>query len=48
MEIKTLGAIPLWFSQVLNDNQIYPTSFSKYGTEYKMYYINKKKEKQNA
>lgn len=34
MEIKTLGALPLWFTKVLNENQIYPTSFSKYGRIY--------------
>ena len=34
MEIKTLGALPLWFIKILNDNKIYPTSFSKYGKIY--------------
>ncbi|MCD7835894.1 MAG: polyphosphate polymerase domain-containing protein [Lachnospiraceae bacterium] len=34
MEIKTADAIPLWFVQFLNDNHIYQTSFSKYGTAY--------------
>lgn len=36
MEIKTTGAIPLWLCRVLSENKIYPTSFSKYGTYYKM------------
>lgn len=34
MEIKTAGGIPLWMCQVLSDNCIYKTSFSKYGTAY--------------
>lgn len=34
MEIKTLGAMPLWVSEILTRLKIYPTSFSKYGTAY--------------
>lgn len=34
MEIKSLGSLPLWFSNLLNKNKIYPVSFSKYGTIY--------------
>lgn len=34
MEIKTLGALPLWFTKILNENKIFPTSFSKYGRIY--------------
>ena len=37
MEIKTLGAIPLWLTRSLNKLKIYPTSFSKYGNLYKKY-----------
>ena len=36
MEIKTKGAMPLWLCDLLSSNKIYPTSFSKYGTYYKM------------
>lgn len=36
MEIKTSAAIPLWLVKVLSDNKIYKTSFSKYGTAYKL------------
>ncbi len=36
MEIKTAGAIPLWLVKVLSANRIYKTSFSKYGTAYRM------------
>ena len=31
MEIKIDGAIPLWFSRILNETEIYPSSFSKVG-----------------
>ena len=34
MEIKTSGGIPLWMTKVLTQEQIYKTSFSKYGTAY--------------
>lgn len=35
MEIKTLGAMPLWLVRNLSDLGIYPVSFSKYGSIYK-------------
>ena len=34
MELKCSGGIPLWMTQVLSREQIYKTSFSKYGTAY--------------
>ena len=34
MEIKTAQSIPVWLSRLLAENNIYPTSFSKYGAEY--------------
>ena len=34
MEIKCSGGIPLWMTEILSRNQIYKTSFSKYGTAY--------------
>jgi SPX domain protein involved in polyphosphate accumulation len=37
MEIKTLGAIPLWLTQVLSKNNIFPGSFSKVGICYAEY-----------
>ncbi len=37
MEIKILGAIPLWLVRVFSELSIYSTSFSKYGNEYKRY-----------
>lgn len=35
MEIKIPGSAPLWLSHLLNENKIYDSSFSKYGTYYK-------------
>ncbi len=35
MELKTAGGLPLWMTSLLSSNQIYKTSFSKYGTAYK-------------
>lgn len=34
MEIKTDKAMPLWLVKALNDNKIYPTSYSKVGNVY--------------
>ena len=34
MELKCSGSIPLWMTQILSQNHIYKTSFSKYGTAY--------------
>ena len=34
MEIKTLGSIPMWFVKVLDECNVYPGSFSKYGEAY--------------
>jgi hypothetical protein len=34
MELKAPGAIPLWLTDFLTKNQIYKTSFSKYGVAY--------------
>ncbi|MBQ2286830.1 MAG: polyphosphate polymerase domain-containing protein [Clostridia bacterium] len=35
MEVKTAGAMPAEFTRLLSELQIYPASFSKYGTAYK-------------
>jgi hypothetical protein len=37
MEIKAPGAIPLWLCKLLNENEVYPESFSKYGSCYRDY-----------
>lgn len=34
MEIKLPGVMPIWLSHLLNDLEIYPVSFSKYGKGY--------------
>jgi len=34
MEIKVPGAMPLWMCDLLTRNNVYPASFSKYGTYY--------------
>lgn len=36
MEVKTPGAVPLWFSKILDESGIYPASFSKYGRAYQI------------
>lgn len=36
MELKVAGAMPLWLVKMMNELKIFPTSFSKYGTAYKM------------
>ena len=35
MEIKVTDSIPIWLCQLLSEHKIYPTSFSKYGAEYR-------------
>ena len=35
MEVKTLGAMPMWFVKILDELNIYPCGFSKYGEAYK-------------
>lgn len=36
MEIKCSGGIPLWMTEILSKEKIFKTSFSKYGTAYRM------------
>lgn len=36
MEIKTGGAIPLWLTDILSREEIYKTSFSKFGRAYEL------------
>lgn len=35
MEIKILGAIPLWLSRLLSEKKLYSRGFSKYGVKYR-------------
>lgn len=46
MEVKILGAIPLWFTKILSELKIYPTHFSKYGNEFMNYCLNNKENNQ--
>ncbi len=39
MEIKIPGSMPLWLSGILNQMEIFPNSYSKYGTCYKEHLI---------
>lgn len=34
MEVKVMGAMPLWFVHILSELEIYSSSFSKYGSVY--------------
>ena len=42
LEIKSCEAIPIWFAKILNELEIYPTSFSKYGEIYKKQVLQRK------
>lgn len=42
MEAKAENAFPLWFAKILSDHNLYPTSISKYGTEYQKTILGKK------
>lgn len=44
MEIKTASAVPLWLTSLFSQEDLYKTSFSKYGYEYKNYISNFKEE----
>ncbi|MBQ8981257.1 MAG: polyphosphate polymerase domain-containing protein [Eubacterium sp.] len=35
MEIKILGAMPLWLTHILSENNLFSHGFSKYGSRYK-------------
>jgi len=39
MEVKIDKAMPLWMTKILSEFEIYPVSFSKYGTEYTRYML---------
>ncbi|GGA29623.1 polyphosphate polymerase domain-containing protein [Paenibacillus physcomitrellae] len=47
MEVKAEKTIPVWLSRLLSEQQMYRTSFSKYGNEYKksIRYANQEKER---
>ncbi len=35
MEIKILGAMPMWLARLLSENELYSRGFSKYGVKYR-------------
>ncbi len=41
MEVKINGAIPVWLARELSELNIYSTGFSKYGTEFKQYLLDR-------
>lgn len=41
MEIKSAGPYPFWLVQALSASAIYPTSFTKYGSAYRMVAVHK-------
>lgn len=44
LEIKTVNNYPLWLVKALSSLKIYRRSFSKYGTEFKKYYLEQEEE----
>jgi SPX domain protein involved in polyphosphate accumulation len=48
MEVKAEKTIPVWLAKMLSEHQMYRTSFSKYGNEYKKMLKNSKTERENA
>lgn len=42
MEVKSLGAYPLWFVDILSDLDLYPSKFSKYEQVYRRYLLSEK------
>lgn len=36
MEVKVAGSYPMWLSQLLSEQEIFKSSFSKYGTAYQL------------
>ncbi|MGN1179586.1 MAG: VTC domain-containing protein, partial [Suilimivivens sp.] len=43
MEVKTSGGLPMWMVNVLSQQKIYKTSFSKYGSAYQDIFLSKQK-----
>lgn len=47
LEVKVLGAFPVWLTNILSELKIYKTSFSKYGEVYKNQIIKNSEENKN-
>ena len=45
MEIKIKKAMPLWLGKILDEEKIYPVSFSKYGKAYEARLIKEKEQR---
>ncbi|OKP83016.1 polyphosphate polymerase domain-containing protein [Paenibacillus sp. P32E] len=48
MEVKAEKTIPVWLAKMLSEHQMYRTSFSKYGNEYKKMLKNSRIETESA
>ncbi|MNO89501.1 hypothetical protein D3C76_809870 [compost metagenome] len=48
MEVKAENTIPVWLAKMLSEHQMYRTSFSKYGNEYKKMLKNSKTEREST
>ena len=46
MEIKIADALPMHVARILSEEGAYSRGFSKFGTEFKHYLLNKKDEKE--
>ena len=45
MEVKAAHSLPIWLCDLLSEYKVYPTSFSKYGVEYRQSLETKKSQK---
>lgn len=48
MEVKAERTIPMWLSRMLSEHQMFRTSFSKYGNEYKKYISSRKMTREGS
>jgi SPX domain protein involved in polyphosphate accumulation len=48
MEVKAEKTVPMWLSRMLSEHEMYRTSFSKYGNEYKKMLKNSKEERERV
>lgn len=48
MEIKINRSVPMWFTKILSELCVYPTTFSKYGMEYKKYISSKNRKEEKG
>lgn len=47
MEVKAEKSLPVWLSRLLSENEVFTTSFSKYGNEYQKMLINNRNTKED-